>query len=141
MKTFSIAHIDELPQASEYIASLLDRYPVCLLSGEMGAGKTTLVKAVAEALGSPDTVSSPTFSVVNEYLYPGGSLYHFDLYRLKDENELWDAGFEEYLASGNVCLIEWPELAVRWLEGMEVLKVNLLQKNDMRMISIEITRI
>ncbi|MBL7473565.1 tRNA (adenosine(37)-N6)-threonylcarbamoyltransferase complex ATPase subunit type 1 TsaE [Robertkochia sediminum] len=82
---------------------------VLLFNGPMGAGKTTLIKALVKKLGSTDTVSSPTFSLVNEYKSPKGSLYHFDLYRLEDEDEAWDIGLDEYLESGAWCFVEWPD--------------------------------
>lgn len=83
---------------------------VWLLHGEMGSGKTTLVKHLVKELGIERLVTSPTFSIVNEYGQDGkSSVYHFDLYRIKNEAEALDLGFEEYLASGNLCLIEWPE--------------------------------
>ncbi len=83
---------------------------VWLLYGEMGSGKTTLVKQLVREIGIDSLVTSPTFSIVNEYSKTdGGVVYHFDMYRLKNEVEALDIGFEEYLSSGNLCLIEWPE--------------------------------
>ena len=76
----------------------------------MGAGKTTLIKAICKLLGSEDIVKSPTFSIVNEYDSAAGSIYHFDFYRIQDLSEVFDIGFEEYIDSGNYCLLEWPEL-------------------------------
>ncbi len=86
-------------------------HKIVLFNAPMGAGKTTFIKAIANALNIEDLTSSPTFSIVNEYRTPnsGESLYHFDLYRLNDEEEAYDFGFEEYLYSNNWCLIEWPE--------------------------------
>ncbi|MBJ6368660.1 tRNA (adenosine(37)-N6)-threonylcarbamoyltransferase complex ATPase subunit type 1 TsaE [Snuella sp. CAU 1569] len=80
-----------------------------LLYGEMGVGKTTLIKALVKALGSNDDVSSPTFSIVNEYEAENGLLYHFDLYRIKDLEEAYNFGIEDYLFSNNWSIIEWPE--------------------------------
>ncbi|MGA0559835.1 tRNA (adenosine(37)-N6)-threonylcarbamoyltransferase complex ATPase subunit type 1 TsaE [Larkinella sp. VNQ87] len=83
---------------------------VWLFEGQMGAGKTTLIKAVCHRLGVPNTVQSPTFSIVNEYVTKTGEpVYHFDCYRLRDEEEALDSGLEEYIDSGERCLIEWPE--------------------------------
>lgn len=76
--------------------------------GDMGAGKTTLIHALCEEKGVTSTVGSPTFSIINEYQYPGGKMYHIDLYRLKDEEEAIRAGVEDCLYSGNICLVEWP---------------------------------
>lgn len=80
-----------------------------LFYGEMGAGKTTLIKEIVKQLGSPDKVSSPTFSLVNEYQGKDSSIFHFDFHRIEDEEEAYDIGFEEYIASGYWCLIEWPQ--------------------------------
>ncbi|HEV2481283.1 MAG TPA: tRNA (adenosine(37)-N6)-threonylcarbamoyltransferase complex ATPase subunit type 1 TsaE [Puia sp.] len=79
--------------------------------GNMGAGKTTFIHGLCEARGVTDTVGSPTFSIINEYRYPGGRIFHIDLYRLKDETEAIRAGVEDVLYSGDVCLVEWPERA------------------------------
>jgi tRNA threonylcarbamoyladenosine biosynthesis protein TsaE len=95
---------------------LIDMFPherIFLLSGKMGAGKTTLIKEICKALGVIDVVNSPTFSIVNEYTTKdGSSVFHFDLYRIKSPVELLDIGYEEYIYSDSVCLIEWPELAI-----------------------------
>lgn len=79
--------------------------------GNMGAGKTTFIHELCEAKGVTDTVGSPTFSIINEYRYPGGRLFHIDLYRLKDEEEAIRAGVEDVLYSGELCLVEWPDRA------------------------------
>lgn len=76
--------------------------------GDMGAGKTTLIHALCDEKGVTSTVGSPTFSIINEYNYPGGKMYHIDLYRLKDEEEAVRAGVEDCLYSGDICLVEWP---------------------------------
>jgi tRNA threonylcarbamoyladenosine biosynthesis protein TsaE len=83
--------------------------------GELGTGKTTLIKALCAELGVTSGTSSPSFSIVNEYAGAEGPVYHFDLYRLKDASELQGIGFEEYLDSGNYCFVEWPELARGYL--------------------------
>ena len=80
-----------------------------LFYGAMGVGKTTLIKAIVKALGSTDTVNSPTFSIVNEYKADDTRIYHFDLYRLQDIEEAYNIGIEDYLYSDSYCLIEWPE--------------------------------
>lgn len=104
------ADIDQLPNAAWQLIDFLgEKDKILLFYGEMGAGKTTFIKVFCAALGVADTVSSPTFSIVNEYHYPEGIIYHFDFYRLKNQTEALDLGVEEYLYSGEYCLIEWPE--------------------------------
>jgi tRNA threonylcarbamoyladenosine biosynthesis protein TsaE len=102
-------HEKEIEKAVAFLLSNLQTQKILLFYGEMGAGKTTFIKAFCAALGVEDNVSSPTFSIVNEYAYPKGVIYHFDFYRLKTQTEALDLGLEEYLYSGNYCLIEWPE--------------------------------
>lgn len=89
---------------------------VLLFNGPMGTGKTTLIKAIVKVLGSSDEVSSPTFSIVNEYHSNSGRIYHFDLYRLESFNEALDFGIEDYLNSGAWCLIEWPTILKDYLD-------------------------
>jgi tRNA threonylcarbamoyladenosine biosynthesis protein TsaE len=105
--------LDELNHVAEALISLFDRgYLIVLLIGDLGAGKTTLVKVLCQQLGVMTPVSSPTFALVQEYVSPSrGILYHMDFYRLKEAKELRQVGLDEYLDSGNICLIEWPEIA------------------------------
>lgn len=83
---------------------------ILLFNGAMGAGKTTVIKSLVKALGSEDEVSSPTFSIVNEYESKHGTIYHFDLYRIKDLEEAYNFGIEDYFNTGNWILVEWPQL-------------------------------
>ena len=112
---------------------------IILLEGEMGSGKTTLVKAIAKHLGSKDEVTSPTFSLVNEYLLPGNKkIYHFDLYRLKTETEALDFGIEEYLYdSSSIVFIEWSEKIMNLLPENSQ-KIRIIVKNfKTRLLEIE----
>ncbi len=101
--------LDEVDDVAKMLIEAVDSKTI-LLYGEMGVGKTTLVKSMAKALGSRDAISSPTFSIVNEYEIENGLLYHFDLYRINDIEETYNFGIEDYLYSENWILIEWPEL-------------------------------
>jgi tRNA threonylcarbamoyladenosine biosynthesis protein TsaE len=112
-------------------------YKVILLSGDLGSGKTTLTKALCHRLGVSEPISSPTFSLVNEYQSPlAGTLYHMDLYRLEKPDDLAQIGFEEYLDSGQLCLIEWPELAESYFY-MPHIRVNIsVEPNNIRIFNI-----
>lgn len=106
---FKNISLSDLPQvAGELLKNNSSR--IILFYGEMGAGKTTFIKQICKKLGVKDTISSPTFSIVNEYqLSSGQTVYHFDFYRLNNESEALDIGIEEYFYSNHLCLIEWPE--------------------------------
>jgi tRNA threonylcarbamoyladenosine biosynthesis protein TsaE len=106
----SIVTLSELPVVAHQLLKAGKDLSVWFLHGEMGAGKTTLARKILEQAGVDSNVASPTFSIVNEYENADGKIiYHFDLYRLKNETEALDIGMEEYLSSGHLCLIEWPE--------------------------------
>jgi tRNA threonylcarbamoyladenosine biosynthesis protein TsaE len=110
--TYNLSEIDAI---ASRLAPLLGS-EVVLVYGEMGAGKTTLIKSICRALRVTDEVSSPTFALVNEYQSGGGEpIYHFDLYRLTAEEEALDFGVDEYLDSGCLCLVEWPEKIINFL--------------------------
>lgn len=103
--------LEDLPLVAEGLIEFGQQCPIWLFIGEMGAGKTTLVKQICENLGVIDQVSSPTFSIVNEYLTSKDeTVYHFDFYRLEDIEEAFNIGAEDYFFSGNLCLIEWPQI-------------------------------
>lgn len=105
----TVNNINELPLISAQILNYLADYRVILFFAPMGAGKTTLINELCRQLGVTDQTSSPTFSIVNEYQSSNGLIFHFDFYRLKDEGEAYDLGYEEYFFSGNYCFVEWPE--------------------------------
>lgn len=112
--------------AAQIIAAAGSKRLICF-NGEMGAGKTTLIKVICKLLGSNDVVTSPTFGIVNEYAAEQGVIYHFDAYRVNSEEEAYDFGIEEYLDSGDWCLIEWPEKIENLLPSKsEILAVAIL---------------
>ncbi|WP_294606337.1 tRNA (adenosine(37)-N6)-threonylcarbamoyltransferase complex ATPase subunit type 1 TsaE [uncultured Bacteroides sp.] len=119
IKIQSLDHIHEA--AREFIAAMGDN-TVFALYGKMGAGKTTFVKALCQELGVEDVVTSPTFAVINEYRsdIAGELIYHFDFYRIKKLEEVYDMGYEDYFYSGALCFIEWPELVEELLPGNTV---------------------
>ena len=104
---FIINNLDELPEVATKIINQL-QHKLITFEGEMGAGKTTFIKEFVKALGTNDEISSPTFSIVNEYETDKGIVYHFDFYRLNHEEEALDFGIDEYLYSNQYCLMEWP---------------------------------
>lgn len=109
--TIHVNSLDELPQAAEKFVELMDDATVFAFEGEMGAGKTTFISALSQALGvDPEEANSPSFAIVNEYRSDTTAelIYHFDLYRLENLEEVMDMGFEDYLDSGALCFIEWP---------------------------------
>jgi tRNA threonylcarbamoyladenosine biosynthesis protein TsaE len=104
--------LNEIETIAKQLLPQTGHYKVFAFDGEMGAGKTTFIHAFCEAMEVTDVVSSPTFSIINEYKTNNGqTVYHMDLYRIKDENEAITAGVEDCLYSGNICLVEWPERA------------------------------
>ena len=108
--TFHEVKQDELDKVAKVFLQQAGHCPVWLFYGEMGSGKTTFIKRICAQLGVKDAMSSPTFSIVNEYEAMGKKkVYHFDFYRIKNEEEAYDIGSEEYFYSGDLCLIEWPE--------------------------------
>lgn len=106
---FSLSEIDAI---AGKVLAYTDKHRVFAFHGEMGAGKTTFIHALCQAMEVEDVVSSPTFSIINHYKTKNGAtVYHMDLYRIKDENEAINAGVEDCLYSGNICLVEWPDKA------------------------------
>jgi tRNA threonylcarbamoyladenosine biosynthesis protein TsaE len=112
MKKTVIENINSIRQsAAEFIAHMNDN-KIFAFEGNMGAGKTTFIKAICEELGVEDVINSPTFSIVNEYRssITGGLIYHFDFYRINKASEAQEIGIDDYIYSGALCLIEWPEI-------------------------------
>jgi tRNA threonylcarbamoyladenosine biosynthesis protein TsaE len=130
MKTISIKSLDTLDQAADTFLEAIGGKNIIAFSGEMGAGKTTLIQALCKSLGVRSEVNSPTFSLVNQYFTEDGqSIFHFDLYRIEDPSELFDMGYEEYFFSGDLCFIEWPEKASHLIPE-EALRVKIQVKAD-----------
>jgi tRNA threonylcarbamoyladenosine biosynthesis protein TsaE len=131
-----IKGIKDLKQAATALLTFAADEKIFLFEGDMGAGKTTFIKVIAETLGVEDLVSSPTFSIVNEYLGKSGRIYHFDFYRIKDVQEAYDIGYEEYFYSGDLCLVEWPE-KIAVLLPPHYIKIEIqVTGPDQRMISL-----
>lgn len=130
--------LSELKAAARQIIDFAGDENIWVLNGEMGAGKTTLSKAICAELGVMDTVQSPTFSIVNEYLTTSDELiYHFDFYRLEQPEEALAIGVEEYFDSGNVCLIEWPQKIGSLLPETHLsIEIRVLE-NENRVLTLE----
>ena len=105
--------LDTIHVVSDHIKDLINNYTIFLFEGDMGSGKTTLIKQLVKDIGISENVKSPTFSLVNEYIENDLIIFHFDLYRINKENELDSIGFYEYLDSGKLCFIEWPDIAIQ----------------------------
>lgn len=134
MPEITIDTIRDLPAASKRLIQAFGNKHVIAFKGEMGAGKTTLIKAICEELGVEQTISSPTFSIVNEYLSAAGKkIYHFDFYRINNITEAYDMGYEEYFYSDAYCFIEWPE-KIAELIPEDVLTVNMSVKDGVRVV-------
>ena len=126
-----IENLEKIREAAkEFVANIGDN-TVFAFYGKMGAGKTTFVKAVCEELGVDDVITSPTFSIVNEYRSATTDelIYHFDFYRIKKIEEVYDMGFEDYFYSGALCFIEWPELVEEVLPD-DAVKVSIEEQAD-----------
>lgn len=108
------------------------QHNIFLLKGNLGAGKTTFTQFLLKSLGSTDEVNSPTYSIVNEYNTPKGKVYHFDLYRLKNIEEVYDIGIEEYLDNAFLCIIEWPEVYEDELYGLKYHEMSIVNTGENR---------
>jgi tRNA threonylcarbamoyladenosine biosynthesis protein TsaE len=110
-KQLKAATLGDMDAIATEILDFVKNQRILAINGKMGAGKTTLIKTLCNALGVEETVASPTFSLVNEYTdVKGNSVFHFDFYRIKKLEEVYDIGYEEYFYSGHYCFIEWPEM-------------------------------
>ncbi|MBR4871328.1 MAG: tRNA (adenosine(37)-N6)-threonylcarbamoyltransferase complex ATPase subunit type 1 TsaE [Alistipes sp.] len=133
-KIIEINSLDELDKVAEAVVESLNGRTVVALDAPMGAGKTTLVSQIAKYLGSEDDVTSPTFAIVNQY-EGERTIYHFDMYRIDRIEEALDFGSEEYLSSGELCLVEWPEKVEALLpEDTMVVKIEILSETARRFV-------
>lgn len=137
MKKYTLSSIESLQAvAKSFLADFGDKR-IFAFHGELGAGKTTFIKALCTELGVKDAMSSPSFSLVNEYHdSKGNPVYHFDLYRLKSPEEAFDIGMEEYLYSGHYCFVEWPEKGGGILPE-ETVQVRITAAEEGRIISVD----
>ncbi|MGM9690821.1 MAG: tRNA (adenosine(37)-N6)-threonylcarbamoyltransferase complex ATPase subunit type 1 TsaE [Bacteroidaceae bacterium] len=125
-----IKSIEEIAVAAKEFVAAMGERKVFAFYGKMGAGKTTFIKAVCEELGVEDVINSPTFAIVNEYVDGQGEpIYHFDFYRIKNQQEVMDLGYEDYVYSGHVCFMEWPELIENLLPD-DAVKVTIEEEID-----------
>ena len=133
-QTILINSLSDLPLAAKELLSNSGNTKIFAFKGEMGAGKTTFIKTLCEELGVTDTVSSPTFSIVNQYQSSRGeTIFHFDFYRIKSITEAYDLGYEEYLFSGSYCFIEWAE-KIEELLPTEIMNVEIIKEGEKRKI-------
>jgi len=129
-------NLEQIPEIAKEILKYSSPHKKFVLSAEMGIGKTTLIKELSLQLGVTDIVSSPTFSIVNEYVSSShGKIYHFDFYRLKDEEEAFDMGYEEYFFGDDYCFVEWPEKIPHLIEE-DMVKIKMRLDGDKRVIEI-----
>jgi tRNA threonylcarbamoyladenosine biosynthesis protein TsaE len=124
--------LDELTEVAKSVITFAGTNKLWLFYGEMGSGKTTLIKEICDLLKVEENVSSPTYSIVNEYQNDEGEIfYHFDFYRIKNEGEAFDIGYEDYFFSGNYCFVEWPEKIPNLIpEGSFKIAISILENNS-----------
>ena len=124
-----ISNLDNIQEAASAFIQQIGDHKVFAFYGSMGAGKTTFVKAICESLGVDDVITSPTFAIINEYHADDRVIYHFDFYRIKKLEEVYDMGYEDYFFSGSLCFIEWPEL-IEELLPEDAVKVSIKENPD-----------
>ena len=126
----TISSLDAINEAAKQFVAAMGNNRVFAFYGKMGAGKTTFIKALCTELGVDDVITSPTFAIVNEYSAGDGSpIYHFDFYRIKKLDEVYDMGYEDYFYNGGLCLIEWPEL-IESLLPEDAVEVHIAEQPD-----------
>ncbi|KQT16941.1 tRNA threonylcarbamoyladenosine biosynthesis protein TsaE [Chryseobacterium sp. Leaf404] len=131
---FEIRNLEQWQDVVDEILPEL-KQNILLLKGNLGAGKTTFTQILVKNFGSFDEVNSPTYSIVNEYNTPKGKIFHFDLYRLKNIEEVYDIGIDEYLDNSFLCIIEWPEVYEEELDGFGFHTMNIENNGESRTVS------
>lgn len=134
-KEFQAKSIQDLDPIVEYIVELISNYRFFTFQGDLGSGKTTLIKKICDRIGVRDNVNSPTFSIINEYAQNGNAIYHFDLYRIIESSELLNIGVEDYFLSNQLCFVEWPSIGEEFFPNIRVSILITLEKGQ-RMVSI-----
>ncbi len=124
-----IKNQDTIREAARQFVEQMGDSHVFAFYGKMGAGKTTFIKAICEELGVEDVITSPTFAIINEYESPETTIYHFDFYRIKKLEEVYDMGYEDYFYSGGLCFIEWPEL-IEELLPEDAIRITIEEQAD-----------
>ena len=135
----NISSLNDLPEACKKLFGIFGGIKIFAIQAPMGAGKTTFIKEFCKHIGSKDNFSSPTYSIINEYNSPQGKIFHFDLFRLKSQAEVFDLGIEEYLESNNYCFIEWPELILDIIPK-PYLSININVAGNNRYLRVEIIK-
>jgi len=138
LKIIRCENLDQLAMTAEQVVQFCGNDKIWVFKGQMGAGKTTLIKAISKYFGIDDVVSSPTFSIVKEYRNANGQVfYHFDFYRIEDPKEVLDIGIDEYFYSGNICWLEWAEKIPEFVPPDFVFIQIEIRGNDERIISLQ----
>ncbi|MBT3208769.1 MAG: tRNA (adenosine(37)-N6)-threonylcarbamoyltransferase complex ATPase subunit type 1 TsaE [Bacteroidetes bacterium] len=130
MFSASINSINDLDNIAKQLLEEFKHYKIFAFYGEMGVGKTTFIKAICKQLGVKNLVTSPTFSIINEYSIPNSeNIFHFDFYRIENEEEAFDIGYEDYFYSNNFCFVEWPEKIENLLPS-DTISIKIIENDD-----------
>ena len=131
---YDITDINSLPAVAKDLIQKYGNHNIWAFKGEMGMGKTTLIKQICSTVGVKNHLSSPTFSIVNEYSSDIGTIYHFDFYRIQDTNEVLDMGLYEYIDNSALCLMEWSEKIEELLQNETKITIHIYFKNNQRLL-------
>jgi len=133
---YTISTENQLVELANTILEKNQTHRIFCLSGELGAGKTTLIQAFGDVLGIEDSIVSPTYSIINEYVSEKGTIYHMDLYRLNSLDEAFNIGIEDYLYSGNYIFIEWPDVIDSIIPDHHVIKIEVLEDSTRKIVHL-----